>query len=412
MPLLTDARQSKNGAFTGIRSRVDHSRRIVKSGYEYEYRSAGKAEQMKRKTTGAKTRRVSFRITTMHPLPVGEQVFVTGNANALGSWNPASFALARNEDLVWTGDVMVPADAAIHYKITRGSWETEEVLEDGSLPDNHTISPGNDVTVEHNVHHWHDRRVAQPKIAGDYRVHEHMQSAHLRHKRTVIVWLPPSYGIEPDRRYPVLYMHDGQQVFDPATSTSNQDWEVDEWCTKLIHEKRLQEIIVVGIYSSPDRFVEYNPSELGEAYTRFVLEELKPFIDGTYRTRTERDYTAVAGSSMGGAISFYMAWTHPEIFFGAACLSSAFQYRQDRFTLDLVKATDTPPDLRLFLYCGQGDELEKQLTGDLHAMRAALADKGIVSGEQLLISEDPEGMHNEATWATHTDHWLLFLFGQ
>ncbi len=367
---------------------------------------------MKKQSTTAKSRRISFRITTMHPLPVGEQVFITGQVDALGAWNPASFALARGDDLVWEGDIVVPANMDVEYKITRGSWDTEEVLQDGSLPENHVVPAGGDMVEERTVHHWHDRRVLQPRIVGDYRVHDEVASTHLRHKRTVIVWLPPSYGSEPSRRYPVLYMHDGQQVFDPTTSTWNQDWEVDEWCIELIKQDRLQEIIVVGIYSTPDRFIEYNPAELGPDYSRFVLEELKPFIDREYRTHRDREHTAVAGASMGGAISFYMAWTHPEIFFGAACLSSAFQYKQDQFTIDLVKKTKKPPDLRLFLYCGQGDDLEKQLTGDLYAMRDVLAEKGMVPGNQLLISTDPDGAHNEAAWARHTDHWLLFLFGK
>lgn len=367
---------------------------------------------MKKKSSSPKTRRITFRISTRHPLPVGEQVFITGNADALGQWNPGSFALARTDDLVWGGVIVAPSDAEIAYKITRGSWDTEEVQYDGGLPDNHIIPAGGDLTEERTVHHWHDRRVVQPQIVGEYRVHEQIASAHLRQKRNVIVWLPPSYFIEPDRRYPVLYMHDGQQVFDPSTSTLGQDWEVDEWCMKLIAEGRLREIIVVGIYSTPDRFVEYNPSELGESYTRFIVEELKALIDETYRTRPERDHTAVAGASMGGAISFYMAWTRPDVFFGAACLSSAFQYKEDTHTLDLVRKTEQTPNVRFFLYCGRGDDLERRLSKDLHAMRDVLAAKGIVSGDQLMLSEDPDGAHNEATWARHTDHWLLFLFGK
>ncbi len=367
---------------------------------------------MKKKTSQPAARRITFHVTTMSPLPVGEQVFITGNLDELGAWDPEGLALTRVDDLVWSGDIVVPSNLAVEYKVTRGSWDTEEVQQDGSLPGNHGIPPGKDTVEERAVHHWNDRRIPQPKITGEYRVHEQVSSAHLRRKRTVIVWLPPSYGSDADRRYPVLYMHDGQQVFDPNTSTWGQDWEVDEWCTKLIKEERLQEIIVVGIYSTPDRFVEYNPPELGEAYTRFVIEELKPFIDQEYRTKPDRAHTAVAGASMGGGISFYMAWTRPEVFFGAACLSSAFQYKQDRHTLDIVERTEQPPGLRLFLYCGAGDDLERRLREDLHAMTQALAAKGITPGKNLLITEDPDGKHDEATWARHTDHWLLFLFGK
>lgn len=238
------------------------------------------------KTKKAKTtvRRITFRIITMHPLPVGEQVFIAGNADALGHWAPNGFALSRTEDLVWSGDVMAPADDMIEYKITRGSWDTEEVRQDGSVPDNHVLPSGNDIIEERTVHHWQDQRVAQPHIVGEYRVHEQFESARLRYKRSVIVWLPPSYGSEPDRRYPVLYMHDGEQVFDPNTSTWGQD--------------------------------------------------------------------------------------------------------------------------------RQGDELERQLTGDLHIMCDALAEKGIIPNVNFVALEDPQGKHHEASWASHTDNWLLFLFGK
>lgn len=248
-------------------------------------------------------------------------------------------------------------------------------------------------------------------IVGDYDVHEGVSSAHLRCARTMIVWLPPSYRSDPDRRYPVVYMHDGQQLFDPATSTWNQDWEVDEWCTALIAEQRLPELIVVGLYSTEDRYEEYSTSGGGPAYTRFVVEEVKPFIDRSYRTLPDRAHTAVAGSSMGGGLSFYMAWTRPDIFFGAACLSPAFSHKQEPVNFDLVRNTAPLPDIRLYLYCGEADALERTLIQDLRDMKQLLAERGWTEGRTLRIVEDPAAAHNEAAWAKHTGDWLLFLFG-
>jgi predicted alpha/beta superfamily hydrolase len=366
---------------------------------------------MKTTATSAPLRQVHFKVITSTPLPTGEQVFVTGADEALGHWDPNGLALTRMEDTVWEGEAMVAANATLEYKITRGSWASEEVQPDGLIPENHRLKPDQTAT-EDLVQQWHDRRIPQPHIVGDYRIHPQVESKHLDQSRTVIVWLPPSYKEDQSERFPVLYMHDGQQIFDPSTSTWNQDWEVDEWCSKLIYQNRLQEIIVVGIYSTTDRYAEYNPAERGEAYTQFVVEELKPFIDAEYATLPDRAHTAVAGSSMGGAISFYMAWTRPDVFFGAACLSSAFLHRQGKFTTQLVEKTETLPDLKLYLYCGAADDLEQKLRGDLYSMQRTLAAKGLTEGAKLRIVEDADGLHNEATWARHTDDWLLYLFGR
>jgi len=364
-------------------------------------------------TETAETRQITFHVVTDVPLPVGEQVFITGNQPALGNWDPGGFPLTRVDDRSWSGTLPLPAETKIEYKITRGSWKTEEILEDATLPENKVIDAGSNYTAHHTVAQWRDEGPAPvPQITGDYRVHEGFHSRYLRFDRKVIVWLPPSYDKEPERRYPVLYMQDGQQVFDPQTSTWKQDWQVDEWCTQLIGEFRLQEIIVVAIYSTEDRFLEYNPSMAGHEYSRFILEELKPFIDSEYRTRPERETTAVAGSSMGGTISFFLAWTHPDVFFGAACLSPAFRFRNDQYDLDLVRKTPETPRLRLFLYCGEGDPTEKELLSGTQEMRDLLRERGYNEGSDLVATVDQDGQHNEASWALHSDDWLLFLFGK
>lgn len=358
------------------------------------------------------TRQVTFEITTRTPLPVGEQLFVTGNQHILGDWNAEGLPLTRTDDNAWSGMAMVPTTEKLEYKITRGDWASEEALDSGSPSGNHIIEPGGDCSARHLVAGWMDAVSGPtPQITGDYRFHEGFHSRHLRFDRRVIVWLPPSYKESRATRYPVLYMHDGQQVFDPQTSTWKQDWQVDECCTQLMEEDKLREIIVVAVYSTEDRFVEYNPSFAGGEYTRFIIEELKPFIDREYRTLPDRANTAVAGSSMGGGISFFMAWTHPEVFFGAACLSPAFRFRDDNRLFDLVRDTARIPDIRLFFYCGLGDPTEQELAEGMYAMADLLRGRGF-GANRILTTEEVAGQHNEMAWARHTPEWLQFLFGK
>lgn len=249
------------------------------------------------------------------------------------------------------------------------------------------------------------------KIIGHTVRHRDVASTHLQKSRDVIVWLPPSYESSADQRYPVLYMHDGQQIFDPATSTWGQDWEVDEWCDSLMRAGEMREIIVVGIYCTPERREEYSTLYVADSYTRFIIEELKPMIDHAYRTLPDREHTAVAGSSMGGGISFHMIWTRPDVFSKAACLSSAFTYEQDPILIQRVRECRAWPDIRLYLYCGAGDELERTLSRDLRLMQEVLSEKGWAKSPDIKIDIAPEGKHNEATWAKHTGTWLQFLFG-
>jgi predicted alpha/beta superfamily hydrolase len=364
-------------------------------------------------TAQPQLRTLHFEITTLRPLPAGEQVFISGNRAGLGGWRPDGLPLTRVDDNLWTGAVVLPETEAVEFKVTRGSWETERALADGSIPGNVVAGPGGDETVRVQVVDWRDHRTGPaPLIVGNYQVHDNVPSNFLRLPRRVIVWLPPSYASDPSRRYPVLYMQDGQQVFDPQTSTFNHDWQVDEWCTQLIAEGRLPEIIVVAAYCTEDRFIEYNPSALGPAYASFVVDELKPFIDRTYRTRPGADATAIAGSSLGATMALYLAWTRPDVFFGAACLSPALRLFDDHYCLDLIKKTESQPALRLFVYCGEGDDIERHLMTGARELVKLLQKAGFRSGQDLLFVEDPDGQHSEWTWSRHTDRWLLYLFGR
>lgn len=369
---------------------------------------------MSKKKSNTDSKKVLFTVRTVGPLPMGQQVFISGGLPALGNWDADGLALTRMDDNCWSAQLQVPAGQQVAYKITRGSWSAEEVTRDDCVPADYSfVVQGEDVQIDHLVHHWKDHLLGPvPQITGEYRVHDEFPSQYLVQDRKVIVWLPPSYFQHPERNYPVLYLQDGQQMFDPKTSTWGQDWEVDEWCQKLMGENRMREIIAVAVYSTFEREEEYQPSFGAKKYLNFLLKELKPFIDKTYRTCPDREDTAIAGSSLGGTLAFFAAWHHPDTFFGAACLSPAFDIDGDRPLIDAVRSVKKPPDLRLYLYSGLGDSLECQLAVGTAEMAKKLKAAGFKEGKNLQLCEDAGGKHNEASWARHTDHWLLYLFGK
>jgi len=338
-------------------------------------------------------------------------VFITGGREELGHWRADGFPLARVRDCLWSGTVTLSDADPVEYKVTRGTWDTERLDKDGARAANLSIPAGAQGLIEIQADAWADHIAGGPPcITGDYRIHESVSSRYLSHDRRVIVWLPPSYATEKQRRYPVVYLHDGQQIFDPQTSTHGQDWEVDETCTRLIGEKQIEELIAVGIYSTEDREKEYAPFDSGEAYTSFVVEELKPLVDATYRTQP--DCSVVAGASRGGTIAFYMAWTRPDIFSGVACLSPAFDIEGRREILDLIRDATTAPKPAIYLYCGKADDLEQALLPGMREMERHLLGHGWSQPDRRLqVVEDACGEHNEAAWARHTPEWLTFLFG-
>ena len=168
------------------------------------------------------------------------------------------------------------------------------------------------------------------------------------------IYLPPSYGTEPLRRYPVLYLHDGQNVFSSAGTNIAfgwGNWELDKTADALSRAGKMREIIMVAVDSSRDRYLELcgrrhatdaTTNTAFENYTALLITELKPWIDRTYQTLPDPANTAVMGSSMGGIGSLVLVWDHPDVFGGAASLSGAFQVEQTNFLNRVLKAYSGP----------------------------------------------------------------------
>lgn len=242
--------------------------------------------------------------------------------------------------------------------------------------------------------------------------------------REVQVWLPPGYEADGEQRYPVLYLHDGQNVFD--AQAAGAEWQVDEAAQRGVASGRLRPFIVVAVSSTGSRTLDYTPSamtvpaeRLGRgapsregggvaAYGRFLAEELKPLVDARFRTRPGPADTAVGGSSFGGLASLWLALHRPETF-GAALVVSPSVWWDDGVTLRDLAAAAPRPLPRLWVDMGgqegrQAVRLARELVEQLR--RRGWAD------DALRFVEDPRGSHDEASWARRVPAMLDFLYGR
>jgi predicted alpha/beta superfamily hydrolase len=252
-------------------------------------------------------------------------------------------------------------------------------------------------------------------LTGDIRTHENFHSRYLEKDRTVLVYLPPSYDSATADRYPVLYLHDGQNVFDQATSFG-EEWRVDETAQELITAGRIAPIIVVGIYNTGGHRVdEYTPTPSADGkmggraddYGRMLVEDLKPFIDATYKTFPGAANTAVGGSSLGGLLTMHLGLRYPTAFGKLAVLSPSVWW-DDRAILREVEAIAGKRAQRIWLDAGVREG--ERVIGDSRLLRDALIAKGWALGEDLQYFEAEDGEHNERSWGARVGPMLEFLF--
>ncbi|MBM4280626.1 MAG: alpha/beta hydrolase [Deltaproteobacteria bacterium] len=221
--------------------------------------------------------------------------------------------------------------------------------------------------------------------------------------RSIRVYTPPGYAENPLRRYPVVYMADGKNLFFPDEAFAGHEWRVDETMDRLDQMNAIRKAIVVGIHTA-DRMRDYTKPGY-EAYGRFVVEHLKPYVDAHFRTRPGPHDSVVMGSSLGGVVSLYLAWQHPDVFGRAACLSSTFGVFDDLF--DRI-AHEPRRDILLYLDSGW----PRDNYDATNAMRDLLVVRGYRLGVDLLQFSAPEGLHTEASWAARLHIPFQFFFGR
>ena len=250
--------------------------------------------------------------------------------------------------------------------------------------------------------------------------------------REVDVWLPPGYDAAAPHRYPVIYMHDGQNLFDPDLSSWHKTWQMDTAMLRLIAAHRVPPAIVVGVWNTPHRTADYMPQKAAamagvtdaakisgmpgpstgiidsDAYLAFLVHELKPFIDAHYRTQPGLHTTSVMGSSMGGLISLYAIVEYPQVFGQAACLSTHWP-ASDGVVIDYVKSRlPYPATHRLYFDFGT-TTLDAQYQPFQTRMDAALRARGYVEGRNWITLKFPGAEHSETSWSARVDLPLQVL---
>lgn len=373
----------------------------------------------------AETVLVRLAVTVPEGLPADATVFLAGNLPALGAvWQPDAVPLRRDASGVWRASLSLPRGATLEYKFTLGSWPRVEKSADGADIANRTLRLDGDADVSVAVAAWGTGDPAGPRastLSGDIRFHRSFASKHLNNRRNLAVYLPPGYDADADRRYPVLYMHDGQNVFDDATSFAGE-WRADETAGRLIAEGAIRPLIIVAVDNAGTyRMAEYTPSVdprwgiggRADLYGKFLLEEVKPFIDETYRTLPGRDDTGVCGSSLGGLLSLHLARTRPEQVGLCAAVSPSLWWGEKDALHDIAKATAWTAACRVWFDMGTAEDSEDSSGKSVANTRelARIFDAaGRRAGVDYVYLEVEGGRHNEADWAARFEKVLRFLY--
>jgi len=250
--------------------------------------------------------------------------------------------------------------------------------------------------------------------------------------RNVDVWCPPGYADRPDERYPVVYMHDGQNLFDPALAYAGESWAIDAAMLDVMHRLRLPGALVVAVWNTPQRWREYMPQKpytqlrdevakslyleraggepIADAYLQFLVTELKPYVDANYRSLPERAHTFLMGSSMGGLISLYAVNEHPAVYGGCACVSTHWPAGGNGLVDALGSRLPSPADHRLYFDFGT-----RTLDADYEPyqcrMDACLRRAGYTEGKNWMTGKFEGAEHSEVSWRARAQVPLAFLLG-
>ncbi len=259
-------------------------------------------------------------------------------------------------------------------------------------------------------------------LTGNIQRHENFRSRVLGNEREILVYLPPGYRRSTTHRYPVLYLQDGQNVFDAATAFGGVEWRADEAAQLLIKQGLIEPLIIVAIANAGDeRIHEYTPTKgrlheggksrarsrgLLRKYARFVVEEVKPFIDQTYRTQPENEATGIAGSSLGGLAALLLGLWFPEVFTRIAALSPSIWW-DDCVIYRIVEELEyLPRASRIWLDTGTSEEGWERAA----RLRDLLGERGWRLYGNLQYGEVPGAEHNEAAWAQRFESVLRYLY--
>ena len=348
---------------------------------------------------------VLFRAHVPENTPAGDSVYLAGNLNG---WDPASPAhkLTKVAPLVHELTLAFAPGTDLEFKLTRGSNASVEEDARGAEIQNRTFEVNEATTFDLTVGSWAD--ISPSTLTGDVST---ISIPTFLGGRRVWVYLPPGYH-ESSARYPVLYMFDGQNVFDKITSFVGE-WKVDETLETLIPAGQVAPMIVVAVdHGGTQRLNEYTPwsdgsqGGGGDAHLDAFADVLVPYIDAHYRTKTGPASTAIGGASLGGLMTLYAIYARPEVFGLGIAMSSSIWWDD----LHIVSYADgaTKPPAKVWMDMGTAEY--STAIDDLRAMRDVMVEQGFVLGQDLKVVEDQGAGHNEAAWSTRFPEAVKYLF--
>jgi predicted alpha/beta superfamily hydrolase len=343
--------------------------------------------------------------------PPEDLIYIAGNFNG---WNPGdpAYALAKDEDQKWSyTSAAAPEGTQIEYKFTRGTWETVEKGPNGEEIANRLFTFGNGDTVHVIIYNWASGGGPGSTAAENVEImDDNFEMPQLGRTRRIWIYYPPDYQTS-GTNYPVLYMHDGQNLFDDSTSFAGE-WHVDE-TLNTFYEQGYNVPIVVGIENGGEfRIGEYTPwphvlygGGDGDLYMQFIVETLKPYVDEHFRTLPGREYTGIMGSSLGGLISHYGALKYQEKFSKAGIYSPSYWFSDSVWSF--TREAGHQDVMRIYLMCG-GSEGQGTIN-DMMDMQDSLLANGF-SEDELTLTVIPGGEHNETLWSSDFGEAYKWLF--
>ncbi|HNY13095.1 MAG TPA: alpha/beta hydrolase-fold protein [Candidatus Wallbacteria bacterium] len=362
--------------------------------------------------------------------PEGSKIYISGNHKLLGDWKAGEIELVKLAPCTYQFSAYIASETKLEFKFTRGDFSKVEKDPEGFEMQNRVLMVNpqsfNKITCE--ISSWADIKPANDlpetfskadheilNIIGNYELIKNFKSEYLSHARNVVVYLPDGYGESGKKRYPVLYMHDGNNLFDPYISHLDCDWGLDETIYKLTSSNQMNDIIVVGIYNTPDRASEYTPFKSeeyggggGESYSKFLINELKPYIDDRFRTlKTSRD-TAIGGASFGGIISLYIGLSHPEVFSSMIAISPSLWWADGELLSWAASRKINMKKTKIWIDMGliEGEEALR------HARKFAEGIRKAFPGfANFRYEEFPNAPHNAVAWGKRFHLPLCFVFG-
>ena len=356
---------------------------------------------------------LTMRITSVPTnTSASDKIFVAGTFN---NWNPGDSTkiLTKQNDGAYT-ITFSPPTGVLKFKFTRGSWATVEgTAAGGDISDRTFDYSGTAASTNLSIAGWVGQSSQMSTAAANVKVLKtDFGMPQLNRSRKIWIYLPPNYALDSTKRFPVLYMHDGQNLFDKTTSFSGE-WQVDE-TLNLLHQMGDKGCIVVGIDNggasrlneySPWRNVQYNVGGEGVLYGKFIVETLKPYVDANFRTKNDRENTAVAGSSMGGLISMYLGAEYQNVFSKVGVFSPSFWFNDSCYLHVQAKGKQFP--MRYFFLAGQYEDAT--LVSKVDKMTTLLRGLGY-SDADLKTVVRADGQHSEWFWAREFGDAYSWLF--